>query len=265
MAHAQFGPYPYRANGAQYLNLVWPVSLGFWWALQRVHRAGGRPTHHVLLACVLMIVVGPITSLSRAGAAITAGAVALSAGVLLLDGLLERSVGQKLVISLVLMGAVAGGLAVQWTNLAQRMKSIEHDYESRERVSRVGRVMARDNPVFGFGADTLQPVYQLYKGAAQEYWPGQLHNDWLETRVCFGWAGLTMILAALGVVVGRWFCGGGGMRASWRFVSFFWIALAGCLIHARWDFPLQVYSIVLVVVVYCAVLVVTGKIGDENA
>ena len=31
-AEAQFGPYAYRANAAQYFNLLWPAVLGFWWA-----------------------------------------------------------------------------------------------------------------------------------------------------------------------------------------------------------------------------------------
>ncbi len=45
-----FGPFPYRSSGAQYLNLMWPVTLGFWWVLRRrnlarrsaSHRSGGR-------------------------------------------------------------------------------------------------------------------------------------------------------------------------------------------------------------------------------
>ena len=31
-AETQFGPYAYRANAAQYFNLLWPAVLGFWWA-----------------------------------------------------------------------------------------------------------------------------------------------------------------------------------------------------------------------------------------
>jgi hypothetical protein len=30
-----FGPFPYQSSGAQYLNLMWPVMLGFWWILRR--------------------------------------------------------------------------------------------------------------------------------------------------------------------------------------------------------------------------------------
>ena len=81
----------------------------------------------------------------------------------------------------------------------------------------------------------------------------QLHNDWLETLVTFGRVGFSMILLALLTVFGRWFVGGGipGHRV---FVMFLWLALGGCLIYAAVDFPFQIYSILFVFLVLCAVL-----------
>ncbi len=37
-ADSCFGPFSYRTNAIQYLNLVWPVTLGFWWTLTQSHR-----------------------------------------------------------------------------------------------------------------------------------------------------------------------------------------------------------------------------------
>jgi hypothetical protein len=49
-AITHFGPYAYRANGAQFLNLLWPLALGFWWTLHRAH--GFRAwRHHLLRDC----------------------------------------------------------------------------------------------------------------------------------------------------------------------------------------------------------------------
>ena len=31
-----------------------------------------------------------------------------------------------------------------------------------------------------------------------------------------------------------------------------WLSLAGCLVHARWDLPFQIYSILFLVLVLCA-------------
>jgi hypothetical protein len=259
-AEAQFGPYPYRANGAQYLNLIWPVTLGFWWSLHRNRNTTPRRTrHHLLLPLLLMMMVGPFVSLSRGGALVTLGSIGLCAGVVLVAGLRRRSGPVKWAMLGVFVGAMAGGLAVAGPKLTDRMKEIGASYAERERMTQVGRRIAADNPVFGTGAETLQPVYQFYRSSPDEYWPGQLHNDWLETRVTFGWAGFSLILVALAATVLRWFIGGEGVRASWRFVSFLWISMAGCLVHARWDLPFQVYSIVLLFLLYAAILLRTVR------
>ena len=113
--------------------------------------------------------------------------------------------------------------------------------------------MARDYPVFGRGPGTFEPVFQLYRESTSTYWPAQLHNDWLETRITFGWVGSVLLAFALGVVLMRWFSPG-GIHGPRRFVGLIWIALAGLLIHARWDFPFQIFSILHLLIVLCAIL-----------
>jgi NADH:ubiquinone oxidoreductase subunit 6 (subunit J) len=39
-----------------------------------------------------------------------------------------------------------------------------------------------------------------------------------------------------------------------RFVALTWLTLAGCMMHARFDFPFQVHSILLLFLVLCAIL-----------
>ena len=138
------------------------------------------------------------------------------------------------------------------------MEQIGEGFRGRELVSQVGRKMAADAPFFGTGAETVQPLYQFYKGAADAYWPGQLHNDWLETRITFGLFGFSLIVLGLAASVAHWPFGN-GIPVSWRFVSFIWLAMAGCLVHARWDLPFQVYSITLLFLLYCSVLLCVGR------
>ena len=40
-----------------------------------------------------------------------------------------------------------------------------------------------------------------------------------------------------------------------------WLALAGCLIQARFDFPFQVYSILLLFLFHCAILSTLSRRG----
>src|SRR5260370_38054638 len=71
----QFGPYAYRANAAQYFNLLWPVCLGLWWTLRRgegrrergegrrkVASPGPRSRHDVLLVCSVTMAVCPFVT-----------------------------------------------------------------------------------------------------------------------------------------------------------------------------------------------------------
>ena len=76
----EFGPYAYRANAAQYFNLLWPAVLGFWWAYissprrRRVaESAAPRNRVAVLLPCALIMAICPIVSSSRVCGAHRAG------------------------------------------------------------------------------------------------------------------------------------------------------------------------------------------------
>jgi hypothetical protein len=263
-AESQFGPFAYRANGAQYLNLIWPVTLGFWWALQRYRAPHARPTHHLLLASIILMIVGPIVSLSRGGALVTVGLAGLSVAVLVLGGLPGQPLRQRLRITALLLLGIVGSFAVNWNQFEGRMKELKEGYALREHLYAIGRRMAADNWLFGSGAETFQPLYQFYKLSPEEYWPGQLHNDWLETRITFGWVGFGLIVTALGTALSAWFVPGNGFRMSWRMASFLWIAIIGCLIHARWDFPFQVYSVALVFLFYCAILSCSQRVAPAH-
>ena len=113
--------------------------------------------------------------------------------------------------------------------------------------------MTHDYPWFGVGPGAFDSVFQLYRNSPDDYWPAQLHNDWLEYQITFGRVGGALLLLA-GVLVGiRWFIPG-ALRSHWTFPAFIWIAITGCLLHARFDFPLQIYSIQFVFVLLGALL-----------
>ena len=263
-AEAQFGPYAYRGNAAQYFNLLWPVTLAFWWTLRREVRHRLRASkfrHHaarpLLLAAVLAMAACPIITLSRGGALVAVGSMAIAATILVFA--MRRGHGlTRFGVVLFFAAAAATGLWFGWDKLGERMKDAGEGFRGREATFQIARKIAADFPVFGTGPGTFEPVFPLYRESLDEYWPKQLHNDWLETRITFGWVGCGLIAAAFLLVITRWFAGG-GLRTGWRFVSLLWLALGGCLIHARYDFPLQIYSILLVFLLVCAVLCTLGR------
>jgi len=258
-AVTQFGPYAYRANAAQYFNLLWPVCVGFWWMLQRSRRPG-RPTHHLVLVCGMVMAACPIISTSRAGAFVAIAILGLAAVLLPAAHFLLPGGGSggrwstATALSLFFSAALALGLTFGWKSLAPRLGELQENFEGREQMYDSARPMVADYPLFGTGPGTFETVFQLYRISTQTYWPAQLHNDWLETRITFGWLGSGLIAAAFLTVLVRWFAPG-GIHGGRRFMLLVWLALGGCLVHARFDFPFQVYSILVLFLIWCAVLV----------
>jgi hypothetical protein len=258
---SQFGPYHYRSNAAQYFNLLWPVCLGFWWTLQRAEGLRSK-SHHVLLFCAVIMAACPIISTSRGGALVAAGILILAVIVLTATNLFAdagrpedrrtRRVSAAL-LGIFFVLVLALGWYFGWGSLEPRMEQIGEGFQNREEIYDSAKPMAADYPLFGTGPGTFGSVFQLYLISGATYWPEQLHNDWLETRITFGWVGMLLLLAALACVGLRWFVPG-GIRGGRRFVILIWLALAGCLIEARFDFPFQIHSILFLFLVFCAML-----------
>jgi hypothetical protein len=150
-------------------------------------------------------------------------------------------------------GALVLGYAFGWKTLQPRWSQLAKDYAVRNDMSEQARQMAADYPVFGTGPGTFEAVFNLYRISTETRWPAQVHNDWLETRITFGWTGSALISLAFAMVLVRWFLPS-GFHGGRRFVVLTWLALAGCLVHARYDFPFQVYSILFLFLVLCAIL-----------
>ncbi len=258
-AESQFGPYAYRSNASQYFNLLWPSVLGLWWAcvssIKHQRRLSGiytGKTFNILLPCVLLMAVCPIVSTSRGGAIVMA-ALSIFSIIVLLIARWRIWWGVKVFALLIIAGSIFAGLLLGWEELAPRLEMIEQGYKQREFMFETGRRMAEDNPVFGTGPGTFNNLFQFYRRFTDEYWPAQLHNDWLETLITFGYVGTGLILLAFCIVILKWFFAG-GIYGDKSFVMLIWAALAGCFIHARFDFPFQIHSILALFLILCAIL-----------
>ena len=258
----QFGPYAYRSNAAQYFNLLWPVCLGAWWLLRR---EGSRKLLFLPAAAAVMAAC-PIISSSRAGALVAGAMLVLTAGLFLGTEIigLRRPGGARrqwwnIILTLLFLTTALGlGWYFGWSKLSPRMEQFGEGLANREQMYADARPMAADYPLFGTGPGTFGTVFQLYRISNATYWPEQLHNDWLETRITFGWTGLLLALAALGCVVAA------GWRAPRRLAMMAGLALAGCLIQARFDFPLQVHSVLFLFLLIGAMLLALSAMVKKN-
>jgi len=158
----------------------------------------------------------------------------------------------KLGLSILLLGTGIIGALVEAKHLGQRMGEFGEGLRGRAEMNAKVAQIQKDYPLCGTGPGTFQQVYMLYRLSPDEYAPGQLHNDWLETRITFGWVGSSLIALAFITVMSRWFARG-GLHGGRRFMILMWLALGGALVHARFDFPFQIYSILFLFLVLCAV------------
>lgn len=250
-AITQFGPYAYRANAAQYFNLLWPVGLGFWWTRRAETGPGLR---HCLLSCVGLMAAASLMSASKGGVLVCTGVlfIALSLAVFV------PRPGQRVScpnrgLTFCLLAFLVLGFCLGWKEFLPGISRLDESIERRQRIYFAARQMSRDLGVFGSGPGTYETISELYRPASPGFWPAQVHNDWLEMRITFGWPGSVLILASLGVLLGRWFLPG-GLPVGPVGVGLSWLALTGCLTHAAFDFPFQIHSILFLFVVIGALL-----------
>jgi len=264
---SQFGPYAYRGNAAEYLGMVWPLALGFWWVLRRGHSTppGPRSAANLLLSCALLTLVAPLISLSRAAALVTCASGVVALAMLLAS---RRRAGGKSgwgLAGLLVLAAVLSWY-IGWHGLAQRFKRTDGDISSGRFLAwRTALQMAKDFPVFGTGPGTFDSLYGLYRSSPEQRWEAYLHNDWLETVVTFGAVGFAAVFLMFILAAGGWFFGGGGIPTPRGLVRFLWLSLAGCLAYAAMDFPLQVYSVLFLFLLICSILSCLSRPGRGAA
>lgn len=134
-----FGPFPYRNNGGEWANLIWPVCLGFWWVLGGDERAARRSAprferlrHAWLLLAAVAMAASPVVTVSRGGSIIAAGLVLGSLWVLTRTG--HRRRRGVVVVWLVVGIAVAVGGWLGWPALQKRLFPAYHEVRETGRT-----------------------------------------------------------------------------------------------------------------------------------
>jgi hypothetical protein len=259
-----FGPFPYRANAAQYLNLVWPMTVGFWWALKQEQRVmgglrvrAGSSAHPMLLLCVALMVAGVFVAGSRGGIAVTLVELLV---VLVVMGLSSRGWKPRVGLALALVTALGLGWGLAGDNLKKRFENslADETMSGRTVVYDTARRMALDFPVWGSGAETFTTLNGLYRENVKQRWEGYAHDDWLETRITLGWVGLAGVILLLVLVpVAARMTGGVPVVREVRWLLA--LGLVGMLAHAKVDFPFQIPALHQMFVIGCAVYAVLGK------
>jgi O-antigen ligase len=196
------------------------------------------------------MILAPMMASSRLGLVTD---LLLIVGVVPILHLAMHNMMQKLVLWGGVLCLVIGGLCLGWQYLAPRLESnaFEQSWEQRKIVSENADRISDDYPVFGTGPGSFRAMYQYYMQGSDD-WVAQVHNDYVETVVTFGWVGVFLLLALLVSLPIRWLIPG-GISMGRRFPLLLYMGLGSCLFQARWDFPFQIYSILFLFLVVGAI------------
>jgi O-antigen ligase len=253
---AQFGPYAYRSNAAQYMLMLWPLILGFWWMLGRGLKGRRVEFRNYLLPCVLVMAMVPLASLSRAAAVIGLASILAAIVVVLRFGERKRDALAWGISALLATGLLVGTF-VEWEHLSLRFEEPSLDSHRHEIWQNTWKIV-KDFPLYGAGPGTFDSVYYLYRPTLQDGWVAQAHNDWLEFLATFGIAGCVFLLSGLGLVLVSPLVEN-RLPVPRVFLWLVWLGLVNCLVFAAMDFPFQIYSLVFLFLLLCAVLTCVSR------
>jgi len=258
MAEAQFGPYAYRSNAATYFNLLWPLCIAFWWIQRapptrgrfRARRVGGS-AHTILLPLAVLMAAAPVISISRGGTLIC-GILILGMLAMIWVGERSGSWARKLGMTAIVGAAVGLSFTLAWRPLADRFRSVfDESMSGRAEIYANTRPIAEDFKWFGTGPGSFAGVYNYYRTDKRMVWQAYGHDDWLETRVTFGRVGMALVLGALALVP-LIAASSSSVAVPRGLAGALGLSMFGFLLHAKYDFPLQVHSLLFLFVVECA-------------
>jgi hypothetical protein len=254
-----FATYRYHSNAGSFLNLCWPLAAALGVSSWRSGRS--RSTTTLWGAAVLACFCGLVVSGARAASAIALFLLTLWGGWLLwqvrrgqLPGPTRSTALVAATLLVLLMGSIAAmaGLDVS----ARRWGKLQELFASsnpRLLVDYICLKMIPDAGWFGFGPGTFRIAFPFYTHELGHGVYGVwrfAHQDYLQTFIEWGYVG--------GLLWAGWLIGGLA-SAAWaarqahdtlpfrdRALHFgLATAVAGALLHALVDFPLQIASIQL--------------------
>ncbi len=251
-----FGPFPYQSNGAQLLNLVWPIMVGFWFTKQsrsnniaEMLRNIGRDTSVVLVMLIALVIGGVVVAKSR-GAVIVLVYLIILVCIVVSKYCFFNNAVKVVGVCILLLGLIVGA----WTG----GQDLINRFSNEELFRMSGRTLIYDDAsrmvddfiIFGSGAETFAPLMFFYRNKDPN-WNAYAHNDYLETIITFGVVGFVLVVFVfLGFMLFPAL--GNGVSAPPEFILLMFAAISGILLHARFDLPFQIYSLHFEFVVICA-------------
>lgn len=268
-----FATFYYHANAGAFLNLVTPLAAGL--TLRAFKRSENSAQRGLWSTTLLLLGAGIFTNTSRMAQVLGIIMItALAVGPARQAFQYARSRNRVTLWSSVAMIALVLVVIIQTSGAAKAAKRWHGALEEIPNDDRwKGQSLAieavRDAGWFGFGPGTFRAVFPVYERDHGVKNPGgwrNLHQDYLQTILEWGWAGAACWAAIFfgGIGTGSWaLVKLKGVRPAprlYRILPFVLIALGTVVLHALVDFPLQILSLQLYVATYLGICWASGRI-----
>lgn len=257
-----FAVYRYHANAGAYINLVLPMVTGLAvWAFARQGAEKGRVFW--TLAALTTAACG-LVNVSRAANVVT-GLLLLAMALWIISLRLRAYSSRRLVHGVLLGAAVSAAvvyLAVSFdiSGAQARWEKTKLDALLSDGRPEVYEIMVngtlKEAGFWGFGQGTFEAVFNNARTTLRHPLRGRwdfAHSDALQTVQDWGWAGaaawLSLLAGGFSYAVANSFRRGGKLEETRILSAAGAFALGGVMLHACVDFPLQILSLQLNVVV----------------
>ena len=152
----------------------------------------------LLVPGLIILTVAPFLSLSRGAAA--AAVLGLFAVAVLMFSLGSFNLRTKIgfLAVFVIVAAVSWSLSAEGFKRRFNPKLNPTLLTGRSEIYENAQQIAEEYPIFGTGPGSFRSVYHLYREDVTQTWQAFVHDDWLETRLTFGWVGFSLVLTSVG-------------------------------------------------------------------
>ncbi len=277
-----FAPYIYNANAAAFLNLVFPISLAlalrawrnerpistiFFWALAGFVSAAGviatasKGGFLILLFCLFLILLLEWQTLRTLIKRRRSGAP------LGLEAKVGFFAGLAIVIGFMAMGT--RHLFSRWSTLVETLSANEQSGSVHSRVEMMKKLIEMGSPSegswHGFGPGAfphLLPYFNPENNSALLGAWHRGHSDPLQTIVEWGYLGFVawFSLGAGAIIAALVMLKQSRISApNAHLVKALLVGLLGVGAHSCFDFPLSIFSIHVIALTYCAILLSLHK------
>lgn len=267
-----FASYYYHANAGAFLNLVLPPTVGLLLRVMARHRSAAERA--LWLSVVLLLVMAVLSNTSRAAQALAAllGCVLFLGPIRNVLSVTARNVGWRrtaAAFALILLVLFAFGQASELDRPLKRWRGLSESVEKDNRwpAAQAGMGGLRSAGWFGLGPGTFPAVFpyltERFGFELRGVWL-TLHQDYIQTVLEWGWLGAALwsvlFFGGIGAGLARWW----QHRETWMprqrlLLPLLLLALGSVALHALVDFPLQIASIQLYVMVYLGVCWGSGR------